>query len=1588
MSKKSKGTAMVKFDPALQKKLGDLAELQTNVYMARYQFLKQAMDPRRDIDRECGYPDTLELRADKYWRLYEREPYAARVVELMPRECWQGSPEVYEDEDPDNETEFEQAWDRLCRQLRPTKYKGETGSVVWEYLQRADELSGVGSFGIVLIGLDDGLDLSAPVKGMPRDGIPSKTGQGEAASYDEYVASSSRGTEEQYWDWQSTSRQGEDEDGDDDSPQEEGDGPRVTYLRVFGEQQAVVTQFESSPLNPRYGQPVMYQITLNDPRDAQWSGVGLPTNTANVHWTRVVHLADNLSSSEVFGVSRLRSVLNPLLDIVKVRGGSAEMYWQGALPGWSFETHPQLGPDVDIDRPRLKDMMEAYQNGLSRFFDTSGMSAKSLAPQVVDPTSQILTQVQAICVKLGCPQRVFMGSERGELASSQDDAAWNDRVRFRQNGYVTPRVIAPFVDRLICLGVLPVPESYKVRWPKLDSLSGMDKANIAATQTQTINTYASGAAQSIVPPREFLTEVMGWEDELADSVLEAADEHAEELADQQAQMGGQIDPGQPMGPPQVDPETGEPMPQPQPGGQLPPGGGPPTATAAPGEEEEVPEEEAPVENSAGGIFELHDNSDAPLKPKDSTVPKEEKEPKGADLAMPKVDGADAKPAADVKPPEAVRQAGAGTAEAASRVEAQKSTFNPTKVKPPVENAFDESKIKRDDDGKFADKGGTGGGGGKKRVYHEDPTPAVKERFKAALGKDLTPDAAGDLVGAGEGYKISVLTTSAGNVVVKAYAPDFRANMVRTLEFYGKRKECHNDIIKIRGTGTGLGTDIFSAQVKALQEAGFKKITCFALRSDDPDPEKAYTGYAVWPKLGYDYKFSVAEKLKLPGIANKLTVRSIQELLRRPWGEAWWRENGWSLPHCEFDLTPGSNSLKVLDAYLQKKGKRTEFKVNRLISQDEARGAVEFDMVKHPDWDMSPDDEAALREVWDTLREEQAGADHDQLTEEERDEYAELVEQYEPTANAFDESKINRDEQGQFSSKPGTSHGTRWTSPTGKDKSGMWDEGAYSTAMRSFLKGINDKHADEDLHDMKMLYAGGSGKEGTPFTVIMEKKGKGILGILSVAKDGGGYLHNVTLHPSLRGKKLAVPFYKHAFRILGMQGKVATVRESTNQKHAAVAKVWDQLEKEGLATKKNKNGDVIRVAKTSDFMDDAPATNASQQFEEGEHPRGKAGMFAKKGTPKGQKKTDQPKAPHEEIDDDDLSITEQLGGKIGEGANKLIKAGAGKLVDVFKSIFKKKEQAPEPKQKKITKKGAKAGQDAPVGEDKPLGLFEGIADSAKAVASFVAKALKGNPKFGDEPYVDERGGGNAPSPGKKGKDTSKLWRPGKNPTVDAIVTRDDPKTGKKQVLLIKRGDSGQWALPGGFHDSDAPKGKKWKPGKETAEEAVLRELHEEAGVDVKKSVKKLKKVGEYGKTAKQAAARDPRNTPESWTSSTAFKLHLPPSQSGAKLKSGSDAKGVKWVNVDKLHDMELAFDHGDMLADAGVKSAMPKPKPGSKIGKQPKPVADPHGAFKTKAETKAEEDAIKKDPFSLLTDKKPKPKAAKKKAPPKKAAKKK
>jgi len=198
----------------------------------------------------------------------------------------------------------------------------------------------------------------------------------------------------------------------------------------------------------------------------------------------------------------------------------------------------------------MRKEFESYSSGLQRYLALAGVSAKSLAPQVADPSAHVKVELEAIAITLGVPVRIFTGSEQARLASVTDEKTWNKRIKRRRENYLTPFVVRPVIDRLIAYKILPFVESYNVEWEDLNTPTDEDKASVVERITNALAKYIAGGVDQIIPPREFLVNILKMDPEEVDEILEAAeeliseeelkaDEEKELMAEQAAAFGMQ-----------------------------------------------------------------------------------------------------------------------------------------------------------------------------------------------------------------------------------------------------------------------------------------------------------------------------------------------------------------------------------------------------------------------------------------------------------------------------------------------------------------------------------------------------------------------------------------------------------------------------------------------------------------------------------------------------------------------------------------------------------------------------------------------------------------------------------------------------------------------------------------------------------------------------------------------------------------------------------------------------------------------------------------------------------------------------------------
>ncbi len=247
----------------------------------------------------------------------------------------------------------------------------------------------------------------------------------------------------------------------------------LLYVSPYSQDMACIDFLDDEPSSPRFGKPELYSLTTG--KDIS----NMKSFTLRVHHSRILHLAEGLLQDDVYGKPRLESVYNLFDDLAKVVGGSAEFFWRIADRG----IHADIDPEMELqtgDEEKLSDSIEDYYNNITRFVKTRGVTLKSLGSETADPRGPFQGIISLMSGTTKIPQRILLGSERGQLASAQDRASWNELINERNVTYVGPRILRPLIDRFQGWGILPGDVDYDIIWPIIKSLTEEERSIVAA----------------------------------------------------------------------------------------------------------------------------------------------------------------------------------------------------------------------------------------------------------------------------------------------------------------------------------------------------------------------------------------------------------------------------------------------------------------------------------------------------------------------------------------------------------------------------------------------------------------------------------------------------------------------------------------------------------------------------------------------------------------------------------------------------------------------------------------------------------------------------------------------------------------------------------------------------------------------------------------------------------------------------------------------------------------------------------------------------------------------------------------------------
>lgn len=372
-----------------------------SVLATRHRLAEQtgtAFGGRRDYYDVLGYQRTITFQ--DYLHRYYRDNIAARIIDAPAVGVWRRGVTVSGGE------EFEKAWRKLERSRQ-----------VLRSLEKVDCLSGIGEFGVLLIGLHDGQPLNEPASPV--------------------------------------------------------DGPKdVLYLTALPQGSVDIERIETNKQSPRFGLPLTYKVNFADSTNGS-PGQAL---SQQVHHSRIIHVAEGRVESLTRGRPRLQTVYNLMDDLQKVVGGSAEFFWRIADRGMQVDIDPEAELDKD-DLDNLDAELEEYLHDIRRFIKTRGVTMQNLGSETADPRAAYNAIIDLISGATGIPRRILTGSERGQLASQEDRANWMERLDERTKFFAEPEILRPFLERLISLGALPEPEDEvpEVDWAPMEAMTEMEK---------------------------------------------------------------------------------------------------------------------------------------------------------------------------------------------------------------------------------------------------------------------------------------------------------------------------------------------------------------------------------------------------------------------------------------------------------------------------------------------------------------------------------------------------------------------------------------------------------------------------------------------------------------------------------------------------------------------------------------------------------------------------------------------------------------------------------------------------------------------------------------------------------------------------------------------------------------------------------------------------------------------------------------------------------------------------------------------------------------------------------------------------------
>lgn len=238
-------------------------------------------------------------------------------------------------------------------------------------------------------------------------------------------------------------------------------------------------------MSPRFGLPEFYNFSIMTRGEMEKE---TPQQTKRAHYSRVVHLAENLLDGNVEGMPYLKPIFKYMLSLDKVVGGAAEAYFRNARGKYSFEMDPLFAGQL-INNPEakaaLQDDAKKFTNEWEEFFLACGIKTVALNTPHASPEHTEKACWNEISAYTGLPKRVLTGEGGGQYTGSEDKLTVNAIIDDRQNTFCE-QILRQTLSILNDCGLLNFTDDDALIFPLESPLSQMEAVEIAVKKSDAL----------------------------------------------------------------------------------------------------------------------------------------------------------------------------------------------------------------------------------------------------------------------------------------------------------------------------------------------------------------------------------------------------------------------------------------------------------------------------------------------------------------------------------------------------------------------------------------------------------------------------------------------------------------------------------------------------------------------------------------------------------------------------------------------------------------------------------------------------------------------------------------------------------------------------------------------------------------------------------------------------------------------------------------------------------------------------------------------------------------------------------------------